>query len=72
MEKKVSPVKQLIYIVIGNIILAASVAYLVLPNNILSGGVAGVAVALQPVFPIDPVWVIDGLTIGLFVVGAIF
>jgi len=72
MKKNVSPLKQLIYILLGNIILAASVAYLVLPNDILSGGVAGIAVALQPIFPIDPVWVIDGLTIGLFIVGAIF
>lgn len=72
MQKKSSFIKQIIYILLGNAILAASVAYLILPNNILSGGVAGVAVALQPILPgINPIWIIDTLTIGLFIVGAV-
>lgn len=61
-----------IMIVLGNLIVAASVSFFVLPNNVLSGGVAGVAVALQPIIPINPVLMIDGLTVILFIIGYIF
>ncbi|MCI9040701.1 YitT family protein [Dubosiella newyorkensis] len=72
METKKDLFKQIIFILLGNCILAAAVSFLILPNNILTGGVAGVAVALEPLIHIKPVYVIDFLTIGLFIVGAIF
>ena len=60
-----------IMIILGNFVVACSVSFFILPNNILTGGVAGVAVALHPVLPIDIVLMIDALTIGLFILGAL-
>ena len=64
-------IHDLIMIILGNFVVACSVSFFILPNNILTGGVAGVAVALHPVLPIDTVLMIDGLTIGLFILGAL-
>lgn len=61
----------LLMILLGNFIVACSVSFFILPNDILTGGVAGVSVALKPLLPINPVITIDILTVGLFVVGAI-
>lgn len=69
MERKQNYLKDLIYILIGNLIVACGVSFFVLPNNILTGGVSGVAVALEPLIHIDPVWMINGLTIGLYLLG---
>ena len=57
-------------VVAGNFIIALGVSLFILPLNILSGGVAGISVALQPVFHLPPTWVINGLTVALFVLGA--
>lgn len=54
----------------GNLIIAAGVTFFILPLDILSGGVAGIAVALQPIFNLSPRLVINGLTIGLYLLGA--
>ncbi len=70
--KKKSWIKDLILVLLGNLIIACEVAFIVLPNDLLDGGVAGLSVALQPLIPIDPVWMINGLTIGLFLLGLIF
>ena len=59
-------------ILIGNFFVAGGVSFFVLPNDILTGGVAGIAVAIKPLINLDPVYVINGLTILLFIVGAIF
>ncbi len=40
-------------IFIGTLILAVSVVWFIIPFNILSGGVAGIAVALEPVFHLN-------------------
>lgn len=69
---KTDRLKELILIILGNLIIAFAVSFLVLPNDILTGGLSGVAVALQPLFHLDPVFVINSLTIGLYIVGAIF
>lgn len=59
-------------ILIGNFLLAVSVACFVVPNEILAGGVAGIAVALHPVLPfIDTTLLINIETIGLFIIGTI-
>ena len=57
-------------VIAGNLIIALGVNLFILPSDILSGGVAGIAVALQPVFHLPATLVINGLTIGLFIVGA--
>ncbi len=60
-------------ILIGNFILALGVSCFVVPNNILSGGVAGVSIALEPLIPfISPNNMITLLTIVLFIFGGIF
>lgn len=60
-----------ISVIAGNLIIALGVNLFILPSDILSGGVAGIAVALQPVFHLPATLVINGLTIALFIVGAI-
>ena len=71
--KKTNYVKDILVVLLGNFMVAISVAFFVLPNNTLTGGVAGVAVALKPLLPFVPsVWLINILMIGLYVVGAIF
>lgn len=59
-------------IVLGNIILSIGVGIFVLPSNILTGGVAGVAVALEPFLHIEPSIMINVLTVALFLVGSLF
>lgn len=71
--KKTNYVKDVLAVLLGNFMVAISVAFFVLPNNTLTGGVAGVAVALKPLLPFIPsVWLINILMIGLYIVGAIF
>lgn len=59
-------------VILGNIILAVGVGFFVLPSNILSGGVAGVAVALSPFLNVEASVLINILTIALFLLGAVF
>ena len=65
-------IHDVLMILLGNFIVACSVSFFILPNDILTGGVAGVSVALKPIIPINSVLMIDALTIGLFIIGAIF
>jgi uncharacterized membrane-anchored protein YitT (DUF2179 family) len=64
-------IKNAILLVLGNYLLALAVGTFILPYNILSGGVAGIAVALEPLLGIDPNLMINGLVLGLFVIGAL-
>ncbi|MDF9824563.1 uncharacterized membrane-anchored protein YitT (DUF2179 family) [Breznakia sp. PF5-3] len=65
-------VKDLGIVVLGNIILAIGVAFFLVPNAILSGGVAGIAIAIEPIVHLHPNTMIYILTICLFIIGAIF
>lgn len=67
MQKKY--LKELLIIAFGNFLLAISVQYFVLPFNILTGGVAGIAVALAPFIPVSQQIIIDVLVVGLFLLG---
>ena len=58
-------------ILFGNFLLAVSVAYFVLPFDILSGGVAGISIITKGIWGWSPTVTIDVLVIGLFIVGAI-
>lgn len=71
MKMHKSKIKDFFMILLGNLIVACAVSFFILPNNILTGGVPGVAVAIQPIFHLDPVLVINVLTVGLFLVGAL-
>ena len=59
----------ILLILLGNLLLVIGVGVFILPFNILSGGVAGVAVALNPILNIDRELVINGVIIGFFIVG---
>ena len=59
-------------VLIGCFLLALSVNTFILPFNILSGGVAGIGVALEPLLGINPRVTIDVLMIGMFILGALF
>lgn len=61
--------KDILFVVLGNIILAAGVSFFIVPNNILSGGVAGIAVAIAPVINVSTTMIINGLTFILFICG---
>ena len=69
---KKDTVLNIILILVGNFFVALSVSCFIVPNEILSGGVAGVAVALHPILPfIDTTLLINAITIGLFLVGSV-
>ena len=57
-------------VLFGNFLLAVSVAYFVLPFDILSGGVAGISIITRKLLNISTTLMIDILVIGLFIVGA--
>lgn len=69
MNKQV--LKDLSFVVVGNLVLSIGIAFFILPNNILSGGVAGIAIALSAVVPIETTLMINCFTIALFFVGFI-
>lgn len=63
----------ILQILLGNFILAVGVSCFIVPNEILSGGVAGLSIAIEPLLPfISPNTMITLLTVILFVFGAIF
>lgn len=65
-------VLNILLILTGNFLLAVAVACFIVPNEILSGGVAGIAVALYPLFPfLDTTLLINVITVGLFLIGAV-
>lgn len=64
-------VQEYLWVLAGNIALAIGVAWFILPNEVLTGGLAGVAIALQKVIPLSPELMINIGTVGLFIIGAI-
>ena len=66
-----STLKDLTLIIIGNFLLASSVGFFILPYKVLSGGVAGIAVALEPLTHIAAQYWIYILIIGLFLLGSL-
>ncbi len=61
----------LFLVLLGTFILAMSVEMFILPYKILSGGVAGIAVALEPFFHINETLFANTAMVVLFVLGAI-
>lgn len=62
--------KDLLIIIIGNFLVAISVQYFILPYDILTGGVAGVALVIRPFIPwLSEELIINILVIGLFLIG---
>lgn len=58
-------------VILGNLALAIGVAWFILPNNVLTGGVAGIAVALTPLVNMSATMIINILTFSLFLIGAL-
>ncbi len=65
-------IKDLTLIALGNFILAFGVSNFILPNDILTGGVAGLAVALYPFFHIQYETMINILIVSFFFLGLLF
>jgi len=65
-------VKDILIIILGNFVLALSVNYFVLPYDILSGGVAGIAIIFKALFGFNTTIVIDIAVIVTFILGYIF
>lgn len=59
-------------IVVGNFLLAVGVSFFIIPNDILTGGVAGIAIALSPLINLEVETIISGLVIICFVLGFVF
>ncbi len=64
-------IRDLLLIIIGTFFLCVSVQMFILPYNILSGGVAGIAVAAQPFLHIDKTLAANTLTLCLLGVGSV-
>ncbi len=64
-------IKDCFIVLLGTLIMAIAVKFFILPFNVLSGGVAGIAVALEPVFHLNPDFVINVLVLGMFLLGTI-
>ncbi len=64
--------KDIVMIIFGGALLAFSVAYFVIPNNILSGGVAGIAVIVNQLWGIDATIMINIFMVVCFIMGYIF
>lgn len=62
-------ITDLVLIIGGTFILAVSVEFFILPYNILSGGVAGIAVALEPFFHIDKTLLANVTVLSLLIAG---
>ena len=63
-------VKEYGMILLGNIILSIGVGLFIIPNKIISGGLAGIANALEPLIHIHPNVTINVLTIAFFLLGS--
>ena len=49
MANKRNHIKDVVMILMGNLILAFGVSFFIVPYNILTGGIFGVAIALKPI-----------------------
>lgn len=70
--KKNSFLYDLGVITFGNFILALGVNFFIIPNDILAGGVAGIAIALEPIFHIPVQTMITIIIMIAFVFGCFF
>lgn len=61
-----------ITVVVGTFILAIAVETFIIPYRILSGGVAGIAVALHPILHISATLIANSVLIILLIIGSIF
>lgn len=72
MKKQKSVVRQLLCILAGNFLVALAVSFFVLPNDLLTGGVACLAIDLAPFVPLSRVTLIYIINFSMFFLGWIF
>lgn len=72
MKKNKDLILDLVLIFAGNLTIAFAATFFILPNKILSGGVAGFAIALYPIFKIDPEIMINIILVVTFMLGFFF
>lgn len=65
-------IKEVPAVVLGNMCIAVAIAFFVVPNHILVGGSAGVAVILNKITGINENLAVQIITIGMFVIGTLF
>lgn len=65
-------IKRTIIVLLGNFIYAVSVSYFVLPNNMITGGVAGIGLVVNKLFDVNLEYAITVASYGLFIIGCIF
>ena len=56
-------------LLIGNLLFAIAIGLFILPNNVLTGGVAGIAILLSPFVPLSETAIIWILSVGLLILG---
>ena len=61
--------KETVFIIVGTLILAFGVANFILPYDVLTGGVAGIAVLLKPFLPLSEEFVASFLAMILLIIG---
>lgn len=65
--------KDIVLILMGNLLLAFTVTFFILPYEILTGGIFGVAIALKPILPaVDTNYIAYAIIALTFVLGAVF
>lgn len=66
-------IEEFFILLLGNFLLAVAVNYLILPYNILTGGIFGIAIALGPILPfIDTNYIAYFFILITFLLGAFF
>lgn len=68
-RKTLKYLKELVCILIGNLLIALAAQGLIFPNSVLSGGVTGIAVALEPVIHWNKELAADVIVIVCFILG---
>lgn len=58
--------RHIILLVVGNLLLAIASSWFLLPSHVISGGVNGIAVIMEKVLNLEPMWVINILIIVCF------
>ncbi len=66
-------INDILLILLGNFILAFAVSFFIIPYDILTGGIFGVAIALKPILPyVDTNYIAYFMIFLTFVLGAVF
>jgi len=65
-------IRDILFVLIGNFVLALGVHTFILPYEILSGGVAGIAVAVSRLSGVRADLIVSALVLGLYILGSFF